>query len=327
MPTITGSPSGYGTTEWTNPQNAYADDANKASVAIAAKNTEKNGIWTTFGITDPGGTTTITKVEIGTQHYLSTISSIIAKMGREISWDGGTTWSPTDHEMPEAECEVTTETATIWVDVTSDTSWTWTKLNNTNLQVRISCKQGNDATGFTMYLDVIYVRVTYNTVTTYTISKNSDARFKATFTLSKNSNARFLKSGITIDKNSDARFSKSGLYIDKTSDAQFTSAGGTRTIDKHSDARFKKVGIFFSKTSDARFLAHQLLDKSVDARFRKTLILDKQSDARFQSTEHIDKSSDARFKATVGKQLTSNAYFGTWTEESAKTNAEWLKVY
>jgi hypothetical protein len=63
--------------------------------------------------------------------------------------------------MAEVTCEVTSETATIWVDVTQAHSWTWAELNNTNLQVRIACQQGNDASGFTMYLDVIYVRVTY----------------------------------------------------------------------------------------------------------------------------------------------------------------------
>ena len=160
MATVTGTPTGIGTTGWTNPTNAYADDANKASCPIAVKNTEINGIWTTFGITDPGGGATITKVEIGTQHYLSTITSIIATMGREISWNAGAGWG-TDFPMAEVTCEVTSETATIWVDVTQAHSWTWAELSNTNLQVRIACQQGNDATGFTMYLDVIYVRVTY----------------------------------------------------------------------------------------------------------------------------------------------------------------------
>ena len=90
MTEVTNDPTSVGTNAWTNPTYAYLDDANKATAVMAAKNTSIAGIWGTFGFTDPGGATTITKVEIGTQHYLSTISSIIATMGREISWDGGT---------------------------------------------------------------------------------------------------------------------------------------------------------------------------------------------------------------------------------------------
>ncbi len=126
------------------------------------------GIWTTFGFTDPGGTTTITKVELGTQHYLSLTASIIATMGREISWDGGSSWG--SHVMDETTTEVSSETATIWVDCTADTAWTWTKLNDTNLQVRITNQQGNDTTAYTMYLDVIYVRVTYSSVTAISVT-------------------------------------------------------------------------------------------------------------------------------------------------------------
>ena len=162
MTEVTNDPTSIGTNAWTNPTYAYLDDTSKATAVMAAKNTSIAGIWGTFGFTDPGGATTITKVEIGTQHYLSTISSIIATMGREISWDGGSSWG--SHALTEVETEVTSETATLWADCTADTAWTWTKLNDTNLKTRVTCYQGNDATGFTMSLDVIYVRVTYNAV-------------------------------------------------------------------------------------------------------------------------------------------------------------------
>ena len=162
MTEVTNDPTSIGTNAWTNPTYAYLDDTNKATAVMAAKNTSKAGIWGGFGFTDPGGSTVITKVEIGTQHYLSIIASIIATMGREISWDGGTSWG--SHALTEVETEVLSETATLWADCTADTAWTWTKLNDTNLKTQITCYQGNDATGFTMYLDVIYVRVTYNTI-------------------------------------------------------------------------------------------------------------------------------------------------------------------
>ncbi|MFH0777382.1 MAG: hypothetical protein V2A71_02000 [Candidatus Eisenbacteria bacterium] len=162
MTEVTNDPTSLGTNGWTNPTYAYLDDASKATAVMVAKNTSIAGIWGTFGFTDPGGSTVITKVEIGTQHYLSTISSIIATMGREISWDGGSTWG--SHALTELETEVTSETATLWADCTADTAWTWTKLNDTNLKTRITCYQGNDSTGFTMSLDVIYVRVTYSAV-------------------------------------------------------------------------------------------------------------------------------------------------------------------
>ena len=162
MTEVTNDPTSIGTNAWTNPTYAYLDDTSKATAVMVAKNTCIAGIWGTFGFTDPGGETNITKVEIGTQHYLSTISSIIATMGREISWDGGSSWG--SHDLTEVETEVTSETATLWADCTADTAWTWTKLNDTNLKTRVTCYQGNDATGFTMSLDVIYVRVTYNAV-------------------------------------------------------------------------------------------------------------------------------------------------------------------
>ena len=158
--TVTGDPSGIGTNAWTNPSYAYTDNINNATASMVAKNTTLAGIWTTFGITAPGGSPIITKVEIGTQHFLSTITSIIATMYREISWDGGVTWSPDLNELVESETESLTEVEK-WVEVTDETSWTWTKLDDTNLQVRITSHQGNDASAFTMSLDVIYVRVTY----------------------------------------------------------------------------------------------------------------------------------------------------------------------
>lgn len=199
MTEVTNDPTGTGTNAWTNPTYAYLDDTNKASCSCATKNTTVAGIWTTFGFADPGGTTNITKVELGTQHYLSTTSSIIATMGREISWDGGTNWG--SHVMDETTTEVSSETATLWVECTADTAWTWTKLNDTNLQVRITNQQGNDTTAYTMYLDVIFVRVTYSAVTAISVTDTvglADAVVRGrAFTITDTSS---LSDGVLVNK-------------------------------------------------------------------------------------------------------------------------------
>jgi hypothetical protein len=262
MATVTGDPAGYGTTEWTNPANAYTDNTVYASCVSPGKNLEKNGIWTTFGITDPGGGAVITKVEIGTQHYLSIIASIIATMGREISWDGGSTWSATDHALPEAETETLTEVEK-WVDVTSDTAWTWAKLNDTNLQVRISCKQGNDATGFTMDLDVVFVRVTYVTVTTYSVTKDIASRVKAQgILLTKDAASRVKAFGISLTKDIGARVKALGVTIDKISNARVGPPGGPTTYE-------------ITKNVAARVLGNFQIQKQISSRVKGTVSINK----------------------------------------------------
>lgn len=164
IPTTSGStivsktPTGEGTNAWTNP--TYARTSNdQYATAAPAKNGNIAGIWGTYAHTDPGGTTIITKVEIGTEHKVSTTSSI-ATLGRQCSWNGGTTWS-TDTYLSESDTEKLTDT-TYWLDVTSATSWSWAKLNDANLQVRITAKRGNSVTGVTFSLDASWVRVTYD---------------------------------------------------------------------------------------------------------------------------------------------------------------------
>jgi len=295
------APTGTSTTEWTNPTYAYADDANKASCEIAAKNTEKNGIWTTFGVVNPSPEVTrITKVEIGTQHYLSTITSIIATMGREISWTGGSSWG-TESVMDEVTCEVLVETATIWADVTNGRSWTWDELNNTNNQVRIACKQGNDATGFTMYLDVIFVRVTY--IATESITKNIGSRVKAEgISLTKDAASRVKAFGIAVTKDIGARVKALALTIDKVCNARVGPPGGptTYSINKDAAARIKAFGLEVTKQVGARIKATLSTTRNIQARVKaQGVTITKNSAARVLGNFQIQKQINSRVKGTV----------------------------
>ncbi len=264
---------------------------------MGGKNTQKAGIWTTFGITDPGGGVVVTKVEVGTQHFLSIITSIIATMSREISWNGGSSWSA-DYPMSEADTEVLTETER-WVDVTGATTWDWTKLNDTNLQVRITCKQGNDATGFTMSLDVIFVRVTY--ILPGIVTKTITARVKVQgLSLTKDAIGRVKASGITLTKDMVGRILAAGLTVTKNIQATVGAGGPTTySIDKYADARVSLAGITLTKDIAARIKASFETTKDIGARVVATGILAKDAAARVLGITEIQKTINSRVIGTV----------------------------
>lgn len=89
----------------------------------------------------------------------------------DVSWDGGTSWSSSKHQQA-----LTGTEATYWIDVTSDTSWTPTKLNDANFKVRVDGLTVGE-TG-DVRLDWLPVEVTYTnlpTVTTQAASSVKDA--------------------------------------------------------------------------------------------------------------------------------------------------------
>lgn len=70
-----------------------------------------------------------------------------------VTWDNGSSWDNTTQTVSGSE-------TTYWWDVTSSTSWTPTKLNDTNLQVKVEALTVGDSSE--VYLDWLPVEVTYN---------------------------------------------------------------------------------------------------------------------------------------------------------------------
>lgn len=139
---------------WTNPENAYSDNGIYATMVGLHANGYGGNIWKTFGITNPGGSATILKVEINAQWKLSTVV-YNDHIDTAVSWDNGANWSP---DYPDARD--LSEDTDFWTDVTSVIAWTWDKLSDANLCVRVTATHGKDG-AITFYLDVVQVRVTY----------------------------------------------------------------------------------------------------------------------------------------------------------------------
>ena len=300
-------PTAEGTNSWTSPSNARADDSSWATCA-PAKNGTIAGIWQTFGVTDPGGTTTISSVRVYVCAKENTTNAYMSVRG-EISWDGGTSWSTIEDVL--TTTELTATEATDYIDVTSATTWTWTKLNDTNLKVRITGRRGNTNTSYTISMD--FVRV--------------DVDYKTTISTTKNSNARIKSIGIQTTKNSDGRIKVLAKQATKTSDARVQVAATQYQVTKNSDARIKKIGIQITKNSDARVKNTYSTTKTSDARvsipttyykgkidevsiYTKVL---SQSDVTAlynmyvsTQTKQITKNSDARIKK-LGIQITKNS--------------------
>lgn len=79
----------------------------------------------------------------------------------DVSWDGGTTWSASKHQQA-----LTGTETTYWIDVTGDTSWTATKLNDTNFKVKVDGLTVGDSGD--VRLDWIPVEVSYLNLPTVT---------------------------------------------------------------------------------------------------------------------------------------------------------------
>jgi hypothetical protein len=106
-------------------------------------------IYGTFGIT---GSDTITKVEIGYEAY----SSVAEQLDLYTSDDGGSSWN-TIHTT--ANLGTSDPDFYTYIDVTSDTTWTWTLLNDTNFKYKVVTHWLSGTP--TWSIDALIVRVTY----------------------------------------------------------------------------------------------------------------------------------------------------------------------
>ena len=128
----------------------------KSYIAFALRSTVPNNtfdqIYGTFGITGSG---TITKVEIGYEAY----SSVAQQLDLYTSSNGGSTWNAI-HTT--ANLGTSDPNAYTYIDVTSDTTWTWTLLNDANFKYKVVTHWLSGTP--TWYVDALVVRITYTGV-------------------------------------------------------------------------------------------------------------------------------------------------------------------
>jgi hypothetical protein len=125
----------------------------KSYITFALRSTVPNNtfdqIYGTFGIT---GTGTITKVEIGYEAY----SSVAQELDLYTSSNGGSTWNAI-HTT--ANLGTSDPNAYTYIDVTSDTTWTWTLLNDANFKYKVVTRWLSGTP--TWYVDALVARITY----------------------------------------------------------------------------------------------------------------------------------------------------------------------
>jgi hypothetical protein len=107
---------------WTNPQNAYSSNNVRAYTTTTALTNE----YGDYGIT--GTDETIDTVEIGIERYTNVSGHTITLY---YSVNGGSSWTYVTNTTPYLY-----ETLDYY-DRTSDRTWTWTLLNNTNFKTKI----------------------------------------------------------------------------------------------------------------------------------------------------------------------------------------------
>lgn len=117
------SPSAYidGGTPWTNPANAFSSNDVYANTPKGGEETYHNyGFGTASWLS-------VTTVEVGVEGY----SEGGEQIDIEVSWDGGTNWSPSSHTLVFGLSDALT-----WIDVTSDHAWVPSDLTDGNFRVR-----------------------------------------------------------------------------------------------------------------------------------------------------------------------------------------------
>jgi len=133
-----------------------ANASPKSYITFALRSTVPNNtfdqIYGTFAITGSG---TVTKVEIGYEAY----SSVAQQLDLYTSSNGGSTWN-TIHTT--ANLGTSDPNAYTYIDVTSDTTWTWTLLNDANFKYKVVTHWLSGTP--TWSVDALVVRVTYTGV-------------------------------------------------------------------------------------------------------------------------------------------------------------------
>lgn len=133
---------------WSNPTYAYADDTNFASYATTGGQHKYGG----YGFAIDIATITQVRVRLDAKAAAATNPDQIKL---EVSTDGGSTFLSTTY----TSTTLTTSESTIWVDVTSWTTWTTSLINNDKIWTRVT--QVKSGAQDTTYLDWIPVEVTY----------------------------------------------------------------------------------------------------------------------------------------------------------------------
>jgi len=129
---------------WTNPTDAYADGGGYAYITSAKPSASQTYYGYGFNILG-----IINSVRVRYDAWTDGNEQI----RMDVSWDGGTIWSTQE------VTDLTSTEITYWFDVTSATSWTADKLNDTNFRVRVDAFTvgGSDPVN----LDWIPVEVNY----------------------------------------------------------------------------------------------------------------------------------------------------------------------
>ena len=110
---------------WTFPQKAYSSDNQRATCMIPGA----THVWHNYSFQNHLGVNdTITKVEIGIEHYETENHE---ELELYLSWDAGVSWSVKSRVASE-DVEVLE-----WIDATSLTAWDLAKLSDPNLQVKV----------------------------------------------------------------------------------------------------------------------------------------------------------------------------------------------
>ena len=149
---------------WTSCSNANADDASRATAAVTAT-TNVTGTWTGFGYALKDSAI-ITNVTARLDFFASKASGFAVV---RVSSDGGSSYGPA-HVIGGNTAEQTYN-----VDVTSETAWTASKLNNSNLKVQVTCYKSGGGSNPTCSLDWAPVIVKYTPFDffVYTTSNNA----------------------------------------------------------------------------------------------------------------------------------------------------------
>lgn len=144
--------------DWTNITNIRADDGNVATGTNLS--TTETFTAKTFGISGPTGSDTIEEITVKIQFYAGAVA-VKERLGVELSWDGGTSWSTKKFTL-----KASPTTPTDYYVSGGPSGWghtfTSSELSDTNFRLRISPDSAATTTEY--FIDVITVQVYYTSV-------------------------------------------------------------------------------------------------------------------------------------------------------------------
>lgn len=138
------SPSTIGAGTWVTPNGAYSNDG--VTYGQVSLNNAKQ-IFNGYGLS-MGSSETIKQLKVRIDAWSSAANQ---KIKLEVSANAGSSWLPTTSTITLAKTG-----SSYWVDITTWDSWTYTKVNGNNLQIRVT----GLSDGEILYLDWIPVEIT-----------------------------------------------------------------------------------------------------------------------------------------------------------------------